>query len=843
MKKKTGVLSLFFKMIIREFKAHWSQFIAIIAIGGIAVTLFIGLQANAISFQKQVDTMYEMGNLADIWVTTNDYDKKDFENLQQIVGEDGYVEKRFDLPSQASSRPIYAIISDTMPTISKASTITKETDDHSDDYFCMVDRTLEKIGEQEAVSGFELGGDLTISVDISSYMRPEYLTYLDPYVKEGGENVFKHDKISIPTKITAFMEHPENIERSSYSASTVLVSDKMFYSGLNKMLRDNFTDEGRELVYGVLYDVFTWGTGGLEQEGCFVTPNQYLVRITNGEKAEEIEQNINKYYENKNRNNAILIANRETMPFFATVNNDCKQAISFTYVFPFVFFFVGVLVILTTISQLVVKQRNQIGVMKALGLSNASIYGYYIFLTLFLVGIGTFIGEVVGPILLPWIMGQKYAIIYTLPARVYTFPVLMGLLTPLVFGGVSALVTFYMCHKEVKLKPVESMRPVPPKYKALVKKSGKKENTFLLSSKMAFRNIRKDVVKSLMVVAGIMGCTALLTCGFGIDDTVDYGVTHDMTMVNSWDVSFNFSQSKKAQDILDDFYAIDGVNKVEPFSQVMSTMYLEDGPQVSSYLYTISKTSDSYFHVEFDVNKCAISEKTARLSGAKVGDEFFFTVGNKTYSAEIALIYEAFVYHGVVIYADSGIIGDPNNISYAGVWVGVEDGVDPASVRDEASERFAYIQKSQTKKDWMDYIDGVLSGVTLMTGAVKVFAILLALVVLYNLALMNFNDRMRDIATLKVLGFTRLEIAASLLIETMTLTALGVAIGLCLGYPFMLAVLKTNIVELVEYIFNIKVLSYAISFVLTFVVALFVNIWLTSRTGKVKMVESLKSVE
>lgn len=841
--KKRGVISLFFKMIIREFKAHWSQFIAIIAIGGIAVTLFVGLLANAESFKNQVDAMYEMGNLADIWVTTTEYDKRDLNAIKEIVGEDGYVEPRFDLPSQASSRPIFAIISKTMPTISKASAITETTDDHSDDYFCMVDRTLKSIEGQDILSGFDLGGDFTISVDISSYMKDEYISYIDPYVKDGGENIFRNDRISIPTKLTAFMEHPENIEKSSYNASTVLVSDKMFLEGMDKMLSENFNDEGRELVYGVLYDALTWGSGGLEQTGTFVTPNQYLVKFTNYARSHEIEEQINDYFSAKHRNNVALVANRETMPFFATVNNDAKQAISFTYVFPFVFFFVGILVILTTISQLVVKERTQIGTMKALGLSNLAIYGYYIFLTLFLVGIGTLIGEIVGPVLIPWIMGQKYAIIYTLPARVYTFPILAGTITPVGFGLVSALVTLYMCHKEVKLKPVESMRPIPPKYKAFMKKVGKKEGTFRLSLNMASRNIRKDIVKSLMVIAGVMGCTALLTCGFGIDDTVDYGVTHDMTMVNTWDVSLNFSSSKKAQEIMDDYYAIPGVNRVEPFSQSMSTMYLEDGPQVSSYLYTISKTSDSYFHVEFDVNKCAISEKTARLSGAKVGDMFFFTVGNKTYSAEIALVYEAFVYHGVVIYADSGIIGDPNNISYAGAWIGVEDGVDPATVRDEVTSRYAYIQKAQTSEDWGSYIDGVLSGVTLMTGAVKVFAILLAIVVLYNLALMNFNDRMRDIATLKVLGFTKLEIAMSLLIETMTLTAIGVAIGLTLGYPFLLAVLKTNIVELVEYIFDIKVLSYVISFILTFVVALVVNVWLTSRTGKVKMVESLKSVE
>ena len=136
-----------------------------------------------------------------------------------------------------------------------------------------------------------------------------------------------------------------------------------------------------------------------------------------------------------------------------------------------------------------------------------------------------------------------------------------------------------------------------------------------------------------------------------------------------------------------------------------------------------------------------------------------------------------------------------------------------------------------------------MSGIKVMTNAVKVFAILLAIVVLYNLALMNFKERTRDIATLKVLGFSRKEISLSLLFETMSLTAVGVLFGLALGYPFMLGVLGTNVVELVEYLYCIKALSYFLSFVLTFVVAFMVNLLLTKRIRKVLMVESLKSVE
>jgi putative ABC transport system permease protein len=167
------------------------------------------------------------------------------------------------------------------------------------------------------------------------------------------------------------------------------------------------------------------------------------------------------------------------------------------------------------------------------------------------------------------------------------------------------------------------------------------------------------------------------------------------------------------------------------------------------------------------------------------------------------------------------------------------DSTDPTYKVDGLS----YLLEADTTEDWTRQIDDIMSGVHIMTNAVKGFAIVLAIIVLYNLALLNFRERTRDIATLKVLGFTKNEIASSLLWETMSLTLLGVILGMLLGYPFLLAVLKLNTVQLVQYQYHIYALTYVISFILTFIVAFAVNAILSYGTGKVKMVESLKSVE
>ena len=136
-----------------------------------------------------------------------------------------------------------------------------------------------------------------------------------------------------------------------------------------------------------------------------------------------------------------------------------------------------------------------------------------------------------------------------------------------------------------------------------------------------------------------------------------------------------------------------------------------------------------------------------------------------------------------------------------------------------------------------------MSSISVMTLAVKCFAIILAVVVLYNLALLNFKERNRDIATMKVLGFNQLEIMMSLIIEIMVLTTIGILLGLLLGKPLEVAVLMVNRTPLVEFLYTVFPKTYLISFAITFGTSLFVNFILSLKARGVKMVESLKSVD
>jgi putative ABC transport system permease protein len=851
--------SLLAKMGRREIKSNWAQFLAIIAIGGIAVTLFVGLLANAESFENRVNDCYDEGNLADIWVTTSGYDPADLATIKGLIGEGGSVESRFEMTGQAGYHAVYSVVESAAPTISKPYQIVAEdATKQTSSYFVMVDASFEGAAEGKATGTYDVGDPFTISTDMSAYSSAasalsDFMRF-DDYFIDDAHNVFKQDTLSLTYTLTGLMKYPENITKASYNTSAVLLSDSAFKEAFDALLTANFKPtlsapekaEGIQKISEALAELRVFLNDGTGTDPL-MAPNQYLVSLKDHATASEDEEKIQAAFEAKapSDQNLALLSDRSDMPFVTTVHNDVVQARQFTFLFPFVFFFVAILVILTTTSQIVLKERTQIGTLKALGLSRGQIYFYYIIMTLSLVGIGTFLGEILGPLIIPYIMGEKYSLLYTLPAQTYTFPLLYGLLTALVFLAVGALVTFLVCRREVSLKPAESMRPVPPKAKKAVPQSFlKKKSVRILSLKMAFRNLRLDFVKSAMVIVGVMGCTALLVCGYGIENTVNYGIDHDMAMGNNADIALTFTGGHDVASLQTDLGAIDGVASFEPLSRSISTMYLSGGPQVNSYIYILGNDGASHFKTAQPLprDEVALSQKVAEETGAQAGDAITFGYGTSKYSGKIAFLYDAFIFNGVVVNGDSPILGDWGQ-AYLGAYVDLKPGYDPDVVKATITTSLKYILNAQTQADWAASISDTMKGILVMTNAVKVFAILLALVVLYNLALMNFKERTRDIATLKVLGFGRGEIASSLLWETMTLTFLGVGFGLLLGYPFLIAVLKLNSVDLVSYLITIYPLTYLYSFLLTFVVALGVNGWLSFRTGKVKMVESLKSVE
>src|SRR5574344_132710 len=185
------------KMGRREVRSSWAQFLAIIAIGGIAVTLFVGLLANAESIEKRVDAAYDGGNMADLWVTTSSYDPDDLATIRDIVGDDGAVEGRFEAPGRLARNSLYTVILPTMPSISKPYQMDEKASEQTSTHFVIVDYSLAHSTSEESNKNFVLGASIGISYDLSSFIKADQASQLVPLVKAGGTNILAADSLRL----------------------------------------------------------------------------------------------------------------------------------------------------------------------------------------------------------------------------------------------------------------------------------------------------------------------------------------------------------------------------------------------------------------------------------------------------------------------------------------------------------------------------------------------------------------------------------------------------------------------------------------------------------------------
>lgn len=250
-----------------------------------------------------------------------------------------------------------------------------------------------------------------------------------------------------------------------------------------------------------------------------------------------------------------------------------------------------------------------------------------------------------------------------------------------------------------------------------------------------------------------------------------------------------------------------------------------------------------FFKPDYNNDDCLISSKVAKELGCSSGDAITFIYDGKQYTVTITKVVDFCISQGIFI-SKNYFENQEQKLSFkpTGCWVMTDD----TTYNEEISNQIKDIDgiiSSMSMAQTREHANNTIASIKVMTLTVKVFAILLAIVVLYNLALLNFKERIKDIATLKVLGFSKLEIGSSFIIEIITLTFVGSLIGLFFGKPLLIAVLSINENPLLSYIYYIKPISYILTVLLTCGTSLCINLFFAGLTRKVQMVESLKSVE
>lgn len=553
-----------------------------------------------------------------------------------------------------------------------------------------------------------------------------------------------------------------------------------------------------------------------------------------------------------------FVLGRNTNVGYVCFESDSNIVEDVAGVFPIFFFLVAALVCMTTMSRMIEEQRTQIGVLKGLGYSEWTIMSKYLIYSGSAALAGCLIGFFALTYIFPKVIWFCYGIMYDVEPVDYYFDWRMLLIALIVSMACSIGTTWYCCRNELRQVAAQLMRPKTPE-------SGKriflekvdfiwKRLKFL--QKVSIRNVFRYKKRFFMMIIGISGCTSLIVAGLGLNDSVSEVITQQYTEILKYDMSVTF-RDEITPVILEEFEEIiDG--RAKEYTIVMENsleLQSEDAAKsVNLVVFKEPAASENYVdlhtkkeeQVSFPVTgQVVLSHKIAEGFGLTVGSTVTLVDENqKRMEAILGGINENFVMNYVFMLGDTYEQGLDKPVEYKTIYLNVpEDGsVDQHQLSADIMKMYD-VAAVTVNLDSMERFNVMMSSLDYIVGLVILCAAALAFIVLYNLTNINITERIREIATIKVLGFYRKETSSYVFRENVMLTAFGALVGLLLGKILHAFVMDCIKVDMVAFDIRIKGISYVYAVLLTFLFASSVNLMMRKKIDKVSMTESLKSVD
>ena len=554
----------------------------------------------------------------------------------------------------------------------------------------------------------------------------------------------------------------------------------------------------------------------------------------------------------------------------AAYQADSERINNIANVFPLMFFLVAALVSLTSMTRMVSEERTLIGIHKALGYSTLQIAAKYLLYALLASLLGAVIGIALLSQVLPGVIISAYGSIYTIPNEGAPYPIQLdsALLAGLFGIGVTLLSTMAAVLSSLKEEPSSLMLPKAPKAgsKILLERINPLWSRLSFSWKVTIRNLVRYKRRLIMTLVGIAGCTALLLVAFGLRDSIsdiidsqwptlfhyDYivGMTSDVSSAEADQIATELNQvgATNIHRITSENVLLESPAQ-NASSLTRTTIMTSNSPQDLTGVVTLRDRLSGQI-IELEKDSVVITEKLAKRLGVGVGDTIQVFAQDRIGNAS----------------------GEPSTLIVTGVtenYVGSYLYVGPSawhslSIQDQATDGwYATLPKDQATRDTFGEklinragvatVDDINEAIRTYKKSLEVVnrvvaililaAALLAFIVLYNLTNINIEERIREIASLKVLGFTRHEVDAYVFREIALLAVFGALFGLVLGTYLEGFVVQTAEIDLVMFGRSIHMPSYWFAFGLTLVFSLLVYVAMRSKLKNIDMVESLKSVE
>lgn len=797
------------KKIIRDIKQNKMQFFNIFIMVFLGVFVFAGIHSYMDGMQESANKYYESNNLQDIWITGENFSKDDLEKVKNIQNVN-QAERVLTISTELENKD----------------NVTLETNFiESND-----------ISKMYIVEGENFEKDKK-GIWIDSYLAKNL------NLKVGDEISFKYKEYKITEKILGLVTTPDHVYFVK-DDTAIFPTHKDYgfvYLSINEFPKDYIYDELRTNIAkenqminnkdSITNEIIEDMIPNFNIENYYIY-NSILVDVKDTTKLEDTKRDIE-----NNIKNAIAVTDREASVSYNGYNSEIEEGATYSGVFTFLFLFIAILSVATTMNRFVKKQRSQIGTLKALGFKNRKIIKHY-------VGYGFYISllaSILGILLGNFVLGDFFL---NMEMSYFEVPVYNTVVLPIVYIlaiGVVILITaitYLSCRNILKESAVEALRVEIPKVKKtkfdLTTKGIFKKAS--ISTRWNLRDIGRNKGRSLMAIVGIIGCTMLLVCAFGLLDTMNSYLDWEFNKISNfkYKLSLDSQYTQEQFDKLVKKYGNEtsqsfGVEIKNKDKKETNTVTVNDANEHLKY------TDHNRQYMELNDDGIYITEKLSEKYGLKVGDEITWHVfgDDNWYTSKIV-----------------GLNRDPQNqqLNMTRKYyesLGLTYKADSLYTNDDLRDirTLEGVETIQSIDNLKTGMESMLKTMQSMIVLLIVVSAILGFVIIYNLGVLSFSEKQYQFATLKVLGFKNKQIKNIFVKQNLWLAVIGILIGLPLGFFMVDYIFKATLGDSYDFNAQISIVSYLYAAVGSFIVAIFVNKVLARKVKKIDMVSSLKGNE
>lgn len=833
--------ALTLKNLLREIKRTFTKFLSIFAICALGVAFFAGIRATSPDMKEAGDRLYNTYNLSDISViSTSGLTADNIRDLESIEGIRAVRASLFvDAMARGTGEKEKNLRLYSMPIKLKS------------EYVPLID-LIPDYGIDTSPE-YEMNG-----VEIVSGRMPlnDTETALD-YTLEGSLVKQLGDEITLTTsggtvtlRVVGFIRSPMYISMFERGTSSIGngTSDGFAYASGNAI-----SSLGTKLpVMSLLNTYYTRADIVISgKEGLSAYSDEYEALVN------EVTDRIEDYA--STQSGTWYIQDRSGNPGYSDYSENTDRIAAVGDVFPLIFFIVAALVCLTTMTRMVEEQRIEMGTMKALGYGGWQIAMKYAVYAMSACISGGVVGAIIGFKLFPYVIMKGYSIMYYLGKLETPYRADIAFMAIAAMAACTAAATFSACYASLKEVPATLMRPKAPKAgrRVLLEKIPFIWKKLSFTSKVTVRNLFRYKKRFFMSVIGIAGSGALLVTAFGLNDSIFGIIEKQFGDIWQMDVQAYVYEAMP----LADMQELLGKNPAnDDFDSVMfcldSQMECKNGGRSQSGVHLLGVESAGSMAgrislhnggapVTLDDSGVVVTAKLAETLSIKAGDEINMRTGGEDHLMRVIGVADNYVYHYVYITAAYYETVFGKAMQYNGLMGNLKDGLTDETM-DAMSTQLLSDSRMYTVRTIESIYASVWDSLSILNYVVLVLILgsgMLTFVVMLNLTNINIGERMRELATLRVLGFYDKEMYAYIFRENNALSVIGAFVGLLFGKIMHLFVIRTCEVDMVMFVRSAKPLSYVYAFALTIVFSLIVNLLMRPKVRAIDMVESLKSAE